>query len=122
MQARTPAVKGTLAVAAASIISFSALLLLQPGISTAAGTEPAATPVTQGPPQCYGCNGSSADGVTQQTTMVNTTQFWREISRKAGHYNGIPEFAPNAAYVRNTPGKTNVGNTTNYSSPNTRPI
>ena len=122
MQARTPAVKGTLAVAAASIIGFSALLLLQPGISTAAGSAPAAAPVTQGPPQCYGCNGSSLDGVTQQTTMVEPTQFWREISRKAGHTYGIQNLNPTASYVRGTPGKTNVGNTTNFSSPNTRPI
>jgi hypothetical protein len=109
---------------AASIIGLSALLLLQPGISTAQGTAPAAeaaAPVTQGPPQCYGCNGSSLTGTTQQTTMVEPTQFWREISRKAGHTYGIQNLNPTAAFVRGT-GKTNVGNTTNFSSPNTRPI
>lgn len=122
MQARTPAVKRTLAAGAAMIAGLSALLLLQPGISTA---QPAATTTVaaepQGPPQCYGCNGSSSQGTTQQTTSVNPIQFWREISRKAGHYQGLPEYNPSAAYVRGT-GKTNVGNTTNFSSPNTRAI
>jgi hypothetical protein len=119
MQGRSPAVKGMLA--AASIVGLSALLLLQPGISTAQTTAPAAAAEPQGPPQCYGCNGSSSTGTTQQTTMVNETAFWREISRKNGHTYGIPELNPTAAFVRGT-GKTNVGNTTNFSSPNTRPI
>jgi hypothetical protein len=112
-----------LAVSAASIVGLSALLLLQPGISTAQTTAPAAVVAAepQGPPQCYGCNGSSSTGTTQQTTMVEPTTFWREISRKAGHTYGIPNLNPTAAYVRGT-GKTNVGNTTNFSSPNTRPI
>ncbi len=122
MQGRIPAVKGTFAIGGAMIVGLSALLLLQPGISTA---QPAATTTVaaepQGPPQCYGCNGSSSQGTTQQITSVNPIQFWREISRKAGHYQGIPEYNPNTAYVRGT-GKTNLGNTTNHSSPNTRPI
>jgi hypothetical protein len=75
----------------------------------------------QGPPQCYGCNGSSATGTTQQTTMVNEVAFWREQGHRNGHYNGIPEYAPTAKYVRGT-GRTNAGNNTNFSSPNTRPI
>jgi hypothetical protein len=123
MQGRSPFLKGSL-VGGAMILGLSALLLLQPGISTAQGSSPAAaTAATSeiGPPTGYGSSGSSLSGVPLQSTVVNPTAFWREISRKAGHYNGIPEYAPTSSYIRSSStGKTNIGNTTNFSSPNSR--
>ncbi|MGB8267111.1 MAG: hypothetical protein WCE44_12340 [Candidatus Velthaea sp.] len=105
------------------IVGLGSLAVLLPAVSRAQGSSPAALALAsnQGAPNGYGKNGSSLSGVPEVATVVNPTAFWRELSHRAGHYNGIPEFAPTWREALTT-GKTNEGNTTNHSSPNTVPI